>query len=194
MAGDISATLHRLVETLKKRGHSEDDIARAFDSRGDRIVEKLADVMSEPAHNPGENFPLSLNYDLALADAIDAGSYQGVHSSITPANFPPQRHGQAEVEVILVRYPKRIDSEDVLRELDKEGLRAAELCEILAFGAEYPEVQRRFSVVGLGSVWKDRKGYLNVPCLYEASEGRYLDLHWWNDGWYSFSRFAAIRK
>jgi hypothetical protein len=87
-----------------------------------------------------------------------------------------------------------MESENVLHELDREGLRAAELPEFLAFGAEYPEVQRKFSVVGLGSVWKDRKGYCNVPCLYEASEGRYLDLHWWNDGWYSYSRFAAIRK
>jgi len=68
------------------------------------------------------------------------------------------------------------------------------LHEFLAFGAKYPEVQRKCSVVGLGSVWRDGKSYRNVPCLYTASEGRYLDLRWWDDAWYSHSRFAAIRK
>ena len=104
------------------------------------------------------------------------------------------RSGQADLEVVLVRFEHRMTSEDVLRELNDEGLRATELPELLAFGAKYPEVQRKFSVVGLGSTWRDRKGYRNVPCLYEASEGRYLDIHWWDDGWYSYSRFAAIRQ
>jgi len=183
-----------LIDKLKERGQSEEEIVRAIDSHGDGLLEKLADTVGQATHNPRETFPLLVNYDLPLADAIDAGQYQGVHASFTRENFPPARSGQAEVEIILVRYQQRMESENVLRELDKEGLRAAELSEILAFGAEYPEVQRRFSVIGLGSVWKDRKGYRNVPCLYEASEGRYVDLHWWDDGWYSFSRFAAIRK
>ena len=95
---------------------------------------------------------------------------------------------------MLVRFEQRMTSEDVLRKLGDEGLRAAELPEFLAFGAAYPDVQRKFSVVCLGSVWKDRKGARNVASLYTASEGRYLDLHWWDDGWYSYSRFAALCK
>ncbi len=194
MARDLSAIMQGLVDKLKKRGKSEDDIARAVDAQGDVILDKIADAIAEKARKPGEAFPLSVNYDLPLAEAIDAGNYQGVHSAITSQNFPSTRHGQAQVEIVLVRYDRRMTSEEVLSELDKEGLRPAELPEFLAFGAEYPEVQRQFSVVGLGSVWRDRKGYHNVPCLYEASDGRYLDLHWWDDGWYSFSRFAVLRK
>jgi len=129
-----------------------------------------------------------------VEEAIQAGDYQAVHSEITCKDCPSTRRGQAELEIMLVRFDHRMTSENVVRELEGEGLRAAELPEFLAFGAKYPEVQRKFSVVGLGSVWQDRKGYRNVPCLYTASEGRYLDLHWWDDGWYSYSRFAAIRK
>ena len=55
-----------------------------------------------------------------------------------------------------------------------------------------PASQARLA--GLGSVWQDRKSYRNKPCLYEASEGRYLDLHWWDDGWYTYTRFAATHK
>jgi hypothetical protein len=194
MAKDISAILQSLLDKLKKRGQSEDDILRVVDAQGDGLLEKFADVIAEAARKPGEVFPLSVNYDLSVEDAVDAGNYQGVNGSITSRNFPSKRHGQANAEIVLVRFDLRITSENVLSELDKEGLRAAELPEFLAFGAEYPEVQREFSVVGLGSVWQDPKGYRNVPCLYTASEGRYLDLHWWDDGWYSYSRFAALSK
>ena len=183
-----------LIDRLKKHGHSEDDIARVVDVQGDVLVNKIADVIAITAHKPGDVYPVSVNYDLPLVEAVEAGKYQGVHASITGQNFPSKRRGQAQLEIILVRYDRRTTSEEILRELDKEGLRAAELPEFLAFGAEYPEMQRRFSVIGLGSVWTDRKGYRNVPCLYEASEARYLDLHWWDDGWYSHSRFAAVRK
>jgi hypothetical protein len=137
---------------------------------------------------------VTVNYDLSVDEAIKAGDYQAVHSEITAANFPSARSGQADVEIVLIRFDRRMASEDVVRELDREGLRAAELPEFLAFGAKYPDVQRKFSVAGLGSVWQDRKGYRNVPCLYEASEGRYLDLHWWDDGWYTYTRFAATHK
>ena len=149
-----------LVEKLKKRGHSEDDIARVVDAQGDVLVNKIADVIAITARKPGDVFPLSVNYDLPLVEAIEFGRYQGVHTSITSQNFPSKKRGQAWLEIILVQYDRRMTSEGVLSELDKEGLRAAELPEFLAFGAEYPEVQRRFCVIGLGSAWRRYAGLL----------------------------------
>ena len=194
MAKDMYVILQSLLERVKKRGYSDDDILRVANAQGDSLLDKFADVMVEAASKRRDTFPVAVNYDLSVEDAIQAGDYQAVHSEITSKNFPSTRKGQAEMEIMLVRFDHRMTSADVIRELEGEGLRAAELPEFLAFGAKYPDVQRKFSVVGLGSVWQDRKGYRNVPCLYTASEGRYLDLHWWDDGWYSYSRFAAIRK
>jgi hypothetical protein len=194
MAKDTYLILQTLLEKVRKRGYSDDEILRVATAQGDSLLDKFADVMAEAARKPRDTFPVTVNYDLSVEEAIDAGDYQAVHSEINAKNFPSTRSGQAALEVVLVRFEHRMKSEDVLHELDKEGLRAAELPEFLAFGAKYPDVQRKFSVAGLGSVWRDRKGYRNVPCLYEASEGRYLDLHWWDDGWYSYTRFAAIRK
>jgi len=194
MARDLSAIWESLLERVKKRGCSEDEILRLA-AQGDTLLDKFADVMAEAARKPTDIYPVKVNYELSVEDAIEAGKYQAVNTDITGKNFPPSiRKGQTDLEIVLVRFDHRMKSEDVLDALSKEGLRAAELPEFLAFGAEYPDVQRKFSVVGLGSVWQDRKGYRNVPCLYTASEGRYLDLHWWDDGWYSYSRFAAIRK
>ncbi|MBZ5630257.1 MAG: hypothetical protein LAO06_15465 [Acidobacteriia bacterium] len=193
MAKDVSVILQSLLARVKKRGYSDDEILRVA-AQGDTLLDKFADVMAEAARKPRDVFPVTVNYDLSLEEAIKAGEYQAVHTEITAANFPSTRIGQADVEIVLIRFDRRMASEDVVRELDREGLRAAELPEFLAFGAAYPDVQRKFSVAGLGSVWRDRKGYRNVPCLYEASEGRYLDLHWWDDGWYTYTRFAATHK
>jgi hypothetical protein len=193
MTKDVSAILQSLLDRVKKRGYSEDEILRVA-AQGDALLDKFADVMAEAARKPRDVFPVKVNYDLSVEEAIKAGNYQAVHDDITSNNFPSTRSGQADLEIILVRYDRRMASEDVVRELDREGFRAAELLEFLAFGATYPDVQRKFSVAGLGSVWRDRKGYRNVPCLYEASEGRYLDLHWWDDGWYTYTRFAATHK
>jgi hypothetical protein len=194
MPKDISTILQSLLEKVRKRGYSDDEILRVAATEGDKLLDKFADAIAQAARQPREEFPLAVNYDLTVEEAIAAGDYQAVNSSITGKNFPAQRSGRAELAIVLIRFDHRMSSPDVLRELDQEGLRAAELPELLAFGAAYPEVQRKFSVVGLGSVWRDRKGFGNVPCLYAASEGRYLDLHWWDDGWYTYSRFAALSK
>ena len=194
MATDVSAVLQRVIDRAKERGVSEDDVLRLAADQGERLLEKFVDVMSNTARKPRQCFPIVVNYDLSLEDAIAAGDYQTVNSSITSKTFSSAQHGQAELQINLIRFEQRMTSEDVLRELEKEGLRAVELRELLAFGATHPDVQRKFSVVGLGSVWHDRKGYRNVPCLYAASEGRYLDLHWWDDAWYSHSRFAVVSK
>jgi hypothetical protein len=194
MAKDMYAILQSLLERVKKRGYSDDDILRVANAQGDSLLDKFADVMVEAASKRRDIFPVTVNYDLSVEEAIQAGDYQAVHTEITGKNFPSARSGHADLDIVLVRFDRRMASEDVVRKLDEEGLRAAELPEFLAFGATYPNVQRKFSVAGLGSVWRDRKGYRNVPCLYEASEGRYLDLHWWDDGWYSYTRFAATHK
>lgn len=194
MAKDTYLILQSLLEKVRKRGYSDDEILWVANDQGDSLLDKFADVMAEAARKPHDTFPVTVNYDLSLEEAINAGNYQAVHTDISARNFPSTRKGQAELDIVLVRFEHRMKSEDVVQELEKEGLRPADLPEFLVFGAKYPDVQRKFSVAGLGSVWQDRKGYRNVPCLYEASEGRYLDLHWWDDGWYSYTRFAATRK
>lgn len=194
MARDITGILQSLLDKVKKRGYSEDEILQVANDQGEKLLDKFGDVMAEAARKPREAYNVTVNYDLSVEESIRAGDYQAVNADISAKNFSWNRTGQADLDILLVRFDHRMTSEDVVRQLDEEGLRPAELPEFLAFGAAHPDVQRKFSVIGLGSVWRDRKGTRSVPCLYTASEGRYLDLHWWDDGWYSYSRFAALRK
>lgn len=145
-------------------------------------------------------FSVTVDYAIPLKDAVAAGRYHwnfGVYRNISSKNFPAIRSGTEKTVIILVHLNRNgdIKLEDVIDELDKEGLRPAELRELLAFGAEHPKVQRKFPVVALGSVWQDPDGHRNVPSLdMDFMGARTLNLYWWSSGWGSNTRFAAVRK
>ncbi|MFH1286602.1 MAG: hypothetical protein ABII02_02525 [Candidatus Magasanikbacteria bacterium] len=141
-----------------------------------------------------EVYPLTVDYDQSLAQMIEAGSYDWVNSNIIETKFQSQGSGQVEIEVVLVHLNKVVKSEEVLRELDRQGLRAATLQELLALGAAHPELQRQFPILALGSSWRDPDGFRYVPYLGRYGDERDLDLHWFEYGWHEVYRFLAVRQ
>lgn len=138
-------------------------------------------------------YPVTVNYDLSLAGMIKAGWYDWVNSDITEKYFSMNSTGTKEVVTRLVHFNQYLSSDDVLRELDKRGLRPATIAELLAFGAKYPELQRQFPIVALGSIWQ-HLGLRFVPYLYGRGSERRLSLDWFEYGWYDGYRFLAVRK
>ena len=133
----------------------------------------------------------------SLAEMIQVGNYDHVNSDITSEHFPVQGKEKVKCEIELICYGRCMQSDDVVRDLESRGMRPATLFELLAFGAQYPEQQREFPVVALGSVWQDRYGDRWVAYLDgdESDEfGRYLCLGRWVEGWLCEDLFAAIRK
>jgi hypothetical protein len=57
----------------------------------------------------------------------------------------------------------------------------------------YPEEQRKFPVVALGSVAEVR-GERNVPDLYRRGAERDLNLSWLDGDWIGSCRFLAVRN
>lgn len=159
------------------------------------IVEERLGGAIPPVPVPANPCPVVVDYDLSLADMIATGIYDWTNSDITAEHFPFIGEGKAEMAIELVHFGRIIeDGDECLRELDKMGLRAATLPELLAFGAKYPDMQRRFPVVALGSIWQRRDGDRNVPALWERDRGRRLDLRWFEHRWREHCRFAAVRK
>jgi hypothetical protein len=101
--------------------------------------------------------------------------------------------GKVDVNLELVHFNKRINSDDAIAELKRQGLRPATLWELLAFGSAYKEKQREFPIVALGSIWRDL-GDRHAPCLWSNSDERYLYLYWYDDEWYGYCRFAVVRE
>jgi len=139
-------------------------------------------------------FVVTVNYDLSVEAAVKAGKYDWSDDDITSRNSRSNHKGTADVEITLVHFNRFTKSDEVIRELDKQNLRPAELLELLAFGAKYPELQRDFPIVGLNSVWQDPDGGRRCAYLYGGGSGRNLCLDWFDVKWGIFCRFAAVRN
>ncbi|MDI6603226.1 MAG: hypothetical protein QME57_03890, partial [Patescibacteria group bacterium] len=79
--------------------------------------------------------------------------------------------------------------------LDQMEYRPVELHELLAFGEQYPDIQRKFLIVALGSVWWSPRGDRCVPYLYtDVEHRRHLALHCAEGVWFSNYWFVVCRK
>ncbi len=131
-----------------------------------------------------------------LADMITAGGYGWVDSDITEKHFPvkPERFTTSGLEII--HFNKWMTTAQVEAELDKRGIRPATIEELLAYGAENPEEQRKHFIIALGSSWVLPDGGRDVPYLFEDGDGRKLNLLWDRPGyrWRGGALFLVVRK
>jgi hypothetical protein len=150
-----------------------------------------------------ETFVLNIDYSRPLAEVVAAGNYSYASSNITEENFPTDK-GDPEVvgnptgvnvtQAVLVHLDRVVDSDDVLAELERQGLRPGTMFELAYFGEQHPDIQRQFPVVALGSVWTSPSGDRDVGYLWEDDDDRELSLDWYGNRWYAYYRFLAFRK
>jgi hypothetical protein len=150
--------------------------------------------LSEIRGRAYSNYSVTVNYDRSVEDGVKAGNYDWVNNDITSEHFPMKRTGIEELSLHLVHFDRNISTEDALKKLDLMGLRPAELQELLSFGENYPDVQREFPIIALGSVWRSPAGYRLVSFLGRGGSDRVLYLGWRGHGWGDVCRGAAVRK
>ncbi|MDO8493233.1 MAG: hypothetical protein Q7S19_01675 [bacterium] len=134
-----------------------------------------------------------IDYTQTLEQMITAGHYDWANSDITAKRFPLKGEGKVARKAYLVHFDHGISSENAIKELDKQGKRPATIEELLAFGAKYPEIQRKFPVVALGSSAKV-DGDRSVAYLDRYGSARRLHLVWWDGDWNANYRFLAFAK
>lgn len=153
-----------------------------------------ASLIPAPESLPDDVYRITVDHTLNLKEAISAGRYDWTNGDINDKNFPDTETGKADADMYLVHFNRLISSDDAISELATRGLRPATLRELLAFGAKYPEKQREFPIIELGSVWTHRDGYRFVACLRQFGSERNLGLFWGGLDWSGYCRFAAVRK
>jgi hypothetical protein len=137
---------------------------------------------------------ITIDHDRSVEEMVRAGKYDWSNDDITSKHFLSDRKGTTQVRIQLIHFNRAMESDDVLHELDKQGLRPATLPELLALGEKHPELQRQFPIVALGSVWRRLFGDRRVACLYGHVGGRRLRLNWFDGRWCGDCRFAAVSK
>ncbi len=140
-------------------------------------------------------FRVLVNYDQTVKDMVQAGKYDwsGSLFQVTSDNFPINHRAAGTVEIVLVHFHRPVGMSEALGELDKMGLRPAELPELLALGAAYPEKQREFPIIALGSACCNQQWFPSLEYHNWDDWGRTLNVGNFPRANESY-RFAAVRK
>ena len=190
----VSGDQYRIIDRRMR------EIKRQLDQDGgspldpDAVAHALQQIIEGRFGQKLDEYPVTIDYGMSLADMIEAGHYDWTNSDITAEHFPIKGRGKAEVKLELVHFDRAVSTDEALEELDKQGLRPAKIEELLAFGAAYPEIQHEFPVICLGSVWSDRDDGRSVPDLGRRGSRRRLYLDWVALDWPDYCRFLAVRK
>ena len=198
-----TATLGQLRKILELMGEvSQEQVQVVLESGlfSDLLMANVAQVNREafrklcglPPILP--TFQVTVDYGKSLAEMIAAGNYDWVNEDITQDHFPIKGSGQEEKEVVLFHFDKVMTSEQAITDMDKAGFRPVLIEEFLALGAQQPELQKKFPIICLDSVWRSSHGDRYVPCL--DCDGARRDLHLYGLGlaWVVDYRFVAVRK
>lgn len=143
---------------------------------------------------PADAFSVTVDYNKSLAEMIAAGRYDSFNSDINAEHFPVEGKGKQEKGIRLFHFNRIMTSEQVIAEMDKAGYRSVLIEELLVLGSTYPELQRQFPILALGSVWQNPGGSRHVAYLCWGDAERRLDLHWLGINWDDGYRFAGVRK
>ena len=142
-------------------------------------------------------FRLTVDYSQSLEQMTAAGRYDWKNDEITSKRFPITGKGVVEFEGRYFHFDRNISSENAIKEIEAEDTAnpwsPAKIEHVLSHGKTFPEEQRKFPIVGLGSVALVY-GRRCVPVLHEGGSGRYLYLNWFDDDWDPVCRFRAVRK
>jgi hypothetical protein len=135
-----------------------------------------------------------VDYRQSLKQMVAAGHYDWKNDNIIAKQFPIIGEGELELTAELIHFHRTIESSDgIKRKLNKMGLRAGSIEELLAFGATFPDTQRQFPIIALGSVTK-LDGLRFVAYLSNRDLGRKLDLQLYDNSWGDLCRFLAFPK
>ncbi len=135
----------------------------------------------------------SLPFDLRMSriklkNAIARGGYTYFDKSI-PGHFSYLPRRVRHLKAHLLNFGVFVDAMPHMG-----GLRAATLEELLAFGIQYPNVQRHFPIVALGTEKRigQSPGVWNVPYLSGDMKSRRLCLGASRFGWSDVFRFLVV--
>lgn len=162
--------------------------------KGEQFLTELDRFLKSGPAQPvaAETYLVLVDYTMRFAKMIRAGNYDWVNDNITAKNFPIIGSGQEGIALRIVHFNRDISTKKALTELDKRNLRPATLAELLAFGAKYPEFQRKFPITALGSVSTRLKGFRFVACLREEIGKRVLSLCDHDSDFRGGARFLAV--
>jgi hypothetical protein len=193
-AGIIFEIIKKISDAIRTLGGTDEDLRRLLTDS--KLVKQIAELIMSGRQKASDTYKVVVDYGKTLTEMIKLGKYAWVNDDISDKHFPIQGAGTQEAELVLVHLNREATTKEVLEHLNALGLEPAKVEHLLAFGAAYPEIQKEFPIVALGSIWVGDVGYRGCPFLDFGDGKRGLDLRWRDDDdhWRDDCRFLAVRK
>jgi hypothetical protein len=135
---------------------------------------------------------IAVDFGRPLAAMIAAGSYDWVNPDITAERFPVDGTGKKMFRTKLFHFDRYISSEEVVAAIKDENFTPGNHVHGFAFGAAFPEQQRKHPIACLGSSAQVLGGRV-VVYLDRVGDKRGLRLSNWNDGWNDGWRVLGVQ-
>jgi len=165
--------------------------------RDERVIAAIVNLLMVPVQKVLEflDRTVSISMDLtrSMLQLVADGRYDYVNPDIAKQCGITTGEDTRTTEVHLLHYNKQMTSDQVIADMDRQGLRPATFLELLWLGIRHPLLQLDFPIIALGTVLQVG-GYRSVACLDRSGRGRLLDLGWFDGEWDEGCRFAAVRK
>ena len=150
---------------------------------------QISGCASFPKQSDG-SVTLEVDYTIGLKKAIEAGKFSYVGPQITDIRFPYQPAGYAGRRMARLKFMRFVGARslnEITGKIEKIGYRPANIAELLALFAKYPDGQiQQYPIVALGSAWHEFSGEEVVPIVNMKSEEKMM-------GVLAFSSFNCPR-
>lgn len=137
------------VAELERESIARADAASKALSEREATIAELRREIERFKKGPPDTVELMVDYDLSVSEYIDKGKYDGVGIREVTDWTGVEKLGKQTVWVRLFLADQ--GENGTLKQMEAAGCRPANVIELLAFGAQYPEKQRDAGIVALGS-------------------------------------------
>lgn len=151
---------------------------------------------------PGSSSVISLSTDYVITfeKMLKAGKYDEVSDEIRRRIFPFAGTIRSGTEAELRFFDRPVYFPELRSIFRKSSLRFATFLELLAFGIQYPEPQRQYQIMALGTLYQEQsyptflyKGMCYAPYLYGTAKKRGIDSFWVEEKFDAGWAFLGIR-
>jgi len=183
-----------VVNEVLGLGGNDDDIRRILTDRS--LRSEIANLIVGAKKVLRDIFSVNTNYDLSIADLIKACNLSWTNDDITDEHFVVSKVGREESKLVYVHLDRIATTREVLEYMKENNLQPADIKQLLSFGKQNPDEQRKHPIVELGSLWRDSYGDLGAAFLGQGGGGRGLYLDYANPElqWFGGDRFLAVSQ
>ena len=143
-------------------------------------------------------YSIIVNYGMNLMNMLESARCNWHDKDLNSENFPVTKKETVENRFKLVRFVRKMNTNEVEAQLKQKNMRPAELRELLAFCNDTVnfEIPDECSIIALGSTWIDSSSSterVNVPCVRGNNQARRIIGNDISSDWDESNYFLAVQ-